>query len=118
MQDIVIDKPYRFIPPLESRVWPRLLRLALGRYLRSRYGVTGVECRGAERLAQSLRAGHGVLLAPNHCRDCDPMALGHLAAAAGCEFFVMASWHLFMQGAGLRWVLRRAGAFSVYREGM
>jgi hypothetical protein len=30
----------------------------------------------------------------------------------------MASWHLFMQSAVQRWLLPRAGAFSVYREGM
>jgi len=30
----------------------------------------------------------------------------------------MASWHLFKQSAAQTWLLRRAGAFSVYREGM
>jgi 1-acyl-sn-glycerol-3-phosphate acyltransferase len=31
---------------------------------------------------------------------------------------MMASWHLFMQGRLQRWLMRVAGAFSVYREGM
>jgi hypothetical protein len=30
----------------------------------------------------------------------------------------MASWHLFMQGRFQAWLIRRLGAFSVYREGL
>jgi len=46
------------------------------------------------------------------------MALGALATAAKCRFFTVASWHLFMQSPMQTWLLRRAGAFSIYREGM
>ena len=31
---------------------------------------------------------------------------------------MMASWHLFMGGRSQAWLLRRIGAFSVYREGL
>ena len=34
------------------------------------------------------------------------------------RFFIMASWHLFMQDRVQTFLLRRAGAFSIYREGI
>lgn len=117
MQNIIIDKPYQFVPPHRSRFWPALLDWYLPRFLEKSHGVARVECRGTERLKASLAAGHGVLLAPNHSRPCDPMVLGALSKAVRRHFFVMASWHLFMQDRASRWLLRRAGAFSVNREG-
>jgi 1-acyl-sn-glycerol-3-phosphate acyltransferase len=88
------------------------------RLLNKCYGITGVECRGVEHLRESLGAGHGILLTPNHCRESDPLVLGGLSAAVGRPFFLLASWHLFMQGRLRAFLLRRAGAFSIYREGM
>ncbi len=118
MQNVVIDKPYRFVPPSRGRFWPAVLKCYVPRLLRRSYGVTAVEVRGLERLRASLDAGHGIILAPNHCRDCDPLVLAELAGKADTPVFVMASAHLFMQGGALAWLLPRAGAFSVYREGM
>ena len=80
--------------------------------------MTRLEVRHAERLRSSLAAGHGIVIAPNHSRDSDPLVLGALSKAVGRHFYLMASWHLFMQGRLMAWVLRRGGAFSVYREGM
>src|ERR1051325_5730741 len=118
MQAVVIDKPYRFVPPHRGRFWPGFVRLWLGRYLDRAHGIERVECRGAEQLKRSIEEGHGVLLAPNHCRPCDPMVLGMLSREVGTPFYVMASAHLFMQGGMMAWFLPRIGAFSVYREGM
>jgi len=118
MQNIIIDQPYHFVAPCHGRFWPTVLYMCLPRYLERTFGLAGVECAGAELLRQSLAAGHGILLAPNHSRPCDPMVLGMLAREAGCHFFLMASWHLFMQTRMQTWLLRHAGAFSVYREGM
>jgi len=118
MQNIIIDKPYRFIPPLDSRVWPGLLRLYAPHYLNRSHGIRQVRCVGAEHLKRSIVAGHGVLLTPNHCRECDPFTLYPLISAAGRPLFMMASWHIFMQSAVQRFLLRRGGAFSIYREGM
>src|SRR6185369_9638249 len=117
MHNIIIDKPYEFVPPRFSRVWPALLDHYLPRYLEKSYGLVKVECRGIEHLKASLAAGHGIIVAPNHSRPCDPMVMGALSRAAGCHFFIMASWHLFMQDRASRFLLNRAGAFSVYREG-
>jgi 1-acyl-sn-glycerol-3-phosphate acyltransferase len=118
MQNIVIAKPYRFVPPRFSRFWARLIQWYLPTYLRKGFGITSWECVGAERLRASLAAGNGVLLASNHCRPCDPMVLGLLSREVGRPFHVMASWHLFMQGRVQAFLLPRIGGFSVYREGL
>lgn len=118
MQNIVLEKPYVFVPPCHGRLWPRILHRFLPRYLDRSHGVTSVELRGAERLRQSLAAGHGVMLTPNHSRPCDPMVLATLAAELRTSFYVVASRHLFEQSRLQTFLLRRAGAFSIYREGL
>jgi len=118
MQRIVIDKPYVPVPPSRGRTWPALLSPYIPRLLRKRYGVTHVECLHAERLKASLDAGHGILLAPNHSRDEDPFVLNSLSRAVHSPMFIMASWHVFMQGKWKAFLLNRAGAFSIYREGI
>lgn len=118
MQKIVIDKPYRFVPPYPGRFWGRILALWLPHHLQVNYGITGSEFQGIEHLQRSLAAGHGILLAPNHCRPCDALVMGLLSQQVARPFYCMAGWHLFMQGRFQAWLLRRAGAFSVYREGM
>ncbi len=118
MQNIVIDKPYVPVPRHHGRIWPALLSFYLPRLLSRKYGVVQVDYVNAERLRASIAAGHGVLIAPNHCRDEDPMVIGMLSKEVGSPFFIMASWHLFMQDRLQTFLLRRAGAFSIYREGI
>ncbi|MGA3142637.1 MAG: 1-acyl-sn-glycerol-3-phosphate acyltransferase [Verrucomicrobiota bacterium] len=118
MQNIVIDQPYRFVPPHRDRFWYALFGLWLPRYLNRSHGIESVECRGVEHLRRSLDAGHGILLTSNHCRPCDPMTLGMLSLAVRRPFYMMASWHLFRQSRFQTWLLPRIGAFSVYREGL
>jgi len=118
MTSVVSDKPYLPVPPYHGTLWPRLLYLYVPRFLRRRYGVEKVEVVGAEKLARSIADGHGILIAPNHCRDEDPMVVSRLAVEVGRPFFVVASAHLFRESKFLSYVLRRAGAFSIYREGM
>jgi 1-acyl-sn-glycerol-3-phosphate acyltransferase len=118
MQNIIIDKPYVPVPPHRGRIWPAILLFYLPRLLRKKFGVERVEFINADRLSQSIAAGHGILLAPNHCRDEDPFVVAMLARQVRCPFFIMASWHLFMQDWKQTFLLRRAGAFSIYREGI
>ena len=118
MQNIVIAKTYRFVPPRFSPFWARLIQWYLPTYLRRSFGVTSWQCVGADRLLTSLKAGSSVLLASNHCRPCDPMVLGLLAREIARPFHVMASWHLFMQNRVQTFLLPRIGGFSVYREGL
>ncbi len=117
MQNVVIAKPYRFVPPRRGTFWWRLFRWFLPGYLRRNAGIVAVECRGVERLRASLAAGHGVMLTPNHCRPCDPMILGALSYAVGRPLHIIASWHVFMQSRLQSFFLPRLGVFSIYREG-
>jgi 1-acyl-sn-glycerol-3-phosphate acyltransferase len=117
MQRVVIDEPYKFVPPVYSEWWPAILRFYLRRYLRKAFGIYSVECRHVERLRASLAAGHSIMLAPNHCRMSDPVVLGVLGIEADCHLFAMASWHIFKQSRFQTFMTRRMGAFSVLREG-
>lgn len=117
MQNVVIAKPYRFVAPHPGKLWWHLFRPFLPRYLRKSHGIVRVEYRGVDRLRASCAAGHGIMLAPNHCRPCDPMVLGTLSYEIGRPIYVIASWHLFMQNAFQTFLLRRLGVFSIYREG-
>ena len=119
MQNIVIDKPYTFIPPDYGTFWARVLNgLFLRRFLRKKHGVHSFELVGVERLRASVSAGHGVVLASNHCRPCDPMVRFGLGRAVGAPIHIMASAHLFMESRLQAWVLQHVGVFSVYREGL
>lgn len=118
MQNVIIEQPYKFIPPVYSRIWPSLIRLYVPRFIRKTYGVASIETRHAERFKASYDAGYGVLLAPNHSRMSDPLTFSGLCDAAGCHMHAMASWHLFMKSRLDCFMLRRIGAFSVYREGV
>ncbi|MFO1482883.1 MAG: 1-acyl-sn-glycerol-3-phosphate acyltransferase [Verrucomicrobiaceae bacterium] len=119
MQKIIIDKPYRFIPSRNSKFWSMLIHLWLPGHLRKVYGIESCECIGAEKLRDSLNAGHGVLMAANHCRPCDPMVIGRAVRQhVPCDFSTMASWHIFHQSRVQSFLLPRMGGFSVFREGM
>lgn len=118
MHKIIIDKPYQFVPPLDSWFWPTALDLVMPRILKRYHGMMQVDLVGVEHLRKSVAEGHGIVLAPNHSRPCDPMVLSPLGQSVGRHFFIMASWHLFMQNRIQTYLLRRAGVFSIYREGM
>jgi 1-acyl-sn-glycerol-3-phosphate acyltransferase len=118
MNSVVSDKPYVPVRPYHGTLWLRALNLYLPRYMRRGFGTSKVEIVGAEKLAASIAAGHGILITPNHSRDEDPFILNTLSQKVAHPFFVVASAHLFMGNKFQSFVLRRAGAFSIYREGM
>ncbi len=118
MNSVVSDKPYVPVLPYHGTLWPRALNLYFPRYLRRRYGTAKVDIVGAEKLRASIDAGHGILITPNHSRDEDPFMVSALAREVGRPFFLVASAHLFMHNKLQAFLLRRAGAFSIYREGM
>jgi 1-acyl-sn-glycerol-3-phosphate acyltransferase len=117
VQNVVITKPYRFVPPKRGTFWWRLFKPILPAYLRRTAGIHRVESIGLERLRASIAAGHGIMLAPNHCRPCDPMMLGPLSYEIGRPLYIVASWHTFMQNPLQTFLLPRLGVFSIYREG-
>ncbi|MCE9592487.1 MAG: 1-acyl-sn-glycerol-3-phosphate acyltransferase [Planctomycetes bacterium] len=118
MNPVVSAKPYVPVPPYHGTLWPRAMNLYIPRFLRRRYGLTKMEVVGADKLRASIAAGHGVLVTPNHCRDEDPFILSVLSREVRSPFFAVASAHLFMGNRLQAFLLRRAGAFSIYREGM
>jgi len=118
MQDIVFEDKYEFISPHRGNWWPWLLERVVGWHLRKAYSISEVDVRGLDRLSSSIESGDGIIIAPNHCRLSDPVALGELITGVGCHIFTMASWNVFKVGAFQKFLVRRMGGFSIYREGM
>lgn len=120
MQNIIFEKPYKFIPPHRGNLLPTLVQNfhIADRYLAKYEGVESYEIRDIERLKETMRSGAGVLLAPNHCRYADPLAMGWVAREIGSHVYAMASWHLFNQSWFQALSIRMLGGFSVYREGL
>ncbi len=120
MQNIIIEKPYEFRPPCRGTIWSSLIQRCnlFTRFLRRKEGVVDHEVRHLDRLLQSLEAGHGILITPNHSRNADPLAMGWVTKAAKCHVYAMASWHLFNQDWFTSWAIHKMGGFSVYREGI
>jgi 1-acyl-sn-glycerol-3-phosphate acyltransferase len=117
VQNVVIAKPYRFVAPQRGHFWWHVFRPILPGYLRRSAGIVQVENRHVERLRASMAAGHGVVLAPNHSRPPDAQVLGPLSYELGRPFYIVASWHLFMQNRLQTFLLPRLVVFSIYREG-
>lgn len=120
MQDIIIEKPYQFVPPHTGNWLPWLILKSglVHRHLRKYEGVVSCHLHGIDHLRESMRLGHGVLLAPNHCRYADPLLMAFVASEAKTLMYAMASWHLFEQSKFQRWAISTMGGFSVYREGL
>lgn len=117
MQAVVVAKPYTFVPPQQGRFWPALLGLFRRRFTKKE-GIASIECLGVDKLRASIKAGHGIVLAPNHCRPADPFVVAELGYQTGSYVNIMASSHLFAQSRAQTFLLRKAEAFSVYREGL
>lgn len=120
MQNIVFEEPYSYVPPHEGNWWPSFIQRFrfIDRYLSKNEGIESYECRDEHLLAESLSAGHGILLTPNHARPSDPIVMGFLARRVRTHVFAMASWHLFKQDRFTAWAIHKMGGFSVYREGI
>ena len=103
---LVADSKYQFVPPHEGKLWPRLLGRLMPHFLRRKHGITGIEVRGDDAIGKLLASGHGILLAPNHCRMSDAIVLQSLSRKLKQPFFVMASSHLFRGSRLLAWLLR------------
>ena len=56
MQKIIIEKPYRFIPPHRGNWWPNFIQRfrLIDRYLQRNQGIESYEVRHADRLRASL----------------------------------------------------------------
>ena len=120
MQDLIIEKPYYIVqPPKRSFVLWVVAGLRLYRWwLKDSEGIYEYEVRNQHLIQQSLDAAHSILIAGNHCRNADPMAIGELLYVVDSYAYLMASWHLFNQDRFSAWMIKHLGAFSINREGM
>ncbi|HBJ34712.1 MAG TPA: 1-acyl-sn-glycerol-3-phosphate acyltransferase [Planctomycetaceae bacterium] len=116
---VIVDKPYRFVPPHRGNWWPSFIQRfrLVDFYLARHDGVVDYECRHLERVKKTIDAGHAILLTPNHCRYADPLVLGWPARQLRFHVFAMASWHLFAKSRFDAFAIHKMGGFSIFREG-
>lgn len=116
---IIVEKPYRFVPPHRGDGWPNWIqRLRLvDLYLWGKEGIVDWETRNLEVVRESVRSGDGVILAPNHCRYADPLVMGWPARELKQHVYAIASWHLFNKNRFESFAIRKMGGFSLFREG-
>ncbi|QDT08588.1 1-acyl-sn-glycerol-3-phosphate acyltransferase [Planctomycetes bacterium K23_9] len=116
---VVFDRPYEFVPRDRSILWPWMIqRLRLvDHYLKKKEGIVDREILDFDRLRASVDQGHGIVVAPNHCRYADPLAMAWPSRKARLYFYAVASWHLFNKSWFDSFGMRKCGAFSLHREG-
>jgi len=111
------QKPYRFRPPRPAWWFLPVLHLLARQSLRFKFNVRRIDVAGAEGIQRLAREGHSVLVAPNHADHADPAILVEAGRRHGLAFHFMAAREGFEHSAVAEYVLQRAGAFSVDREG-
>jgi hypothetical protein len=111
------DLPYTFRPP-QPRAWFRPLGLFANRfYLQQKFAVTKLDDSGFDRVKELSRAGHAVLLAPNHADHSDPHVMTELVARHGMKSHFMAAREVFEISKLGSFALESMGVFSVDRDG-
>src|SRR5262245_55114998 len=108
-------EPYKFTPPVPSRLWPRLLSWLVPTHRRFALGVQAFELRGVPHLRESLQRGAGIIVAPNHWSLADGPLLAALGLRADTFFYYLVSDHILRQGGLRSWLLNRLGCFSILR---
>ena len=111
------DLPYTFRPP-KPRGWFRPFGLwANDLYLRRKFRVDRLDIQGFEAVKDLSRAGHAILLAPNHADHSDPHVMVSLIAKHGMRSHFMAAREVFEVSSAASWALQSMGVFSVDRDG-
>ena len=120
MQKIFIEKPYRFVRPMMSNWFARLMNTSLihSPMIRATDSIVSVESRGVELLQKSINDDHAIMMIPNHPRTSDPVVMFDLMRRVNTPIFAMASWHLFNQNWLTSTVVWFYGAYSLNREGL
>lgn len=109
--------PYEFVPPRMGLRVPSILQRILPWYMNRKYGIEHWEVRGASRLRKSVDAGKGIILTPNHSRDSDSLGIGFAGIPSHVHPHFMAGWHVILENGLQKFVIPRAGGFSILREG-
>ena len=79
--------------------------------------VSEVESSGHEQLARLVQDKQSVMVAPNHADHADPALMITIGRRHNIGFHFMAAREGFEKSRLDRWVLQKAGAFSINREG-
>lgn len=114
-------QPYQTPPNWwPSRLSPAFVKLA--RYWRRgdlrKLGIRNIEVFYGERIKESLDAGAGVLILPNHSFHYDSHVMIEAGLRNGWHTHFMSAWQVFqLAGKFGRHMLQRHGAFSINREG-
>jgi len=118
MRRLRTDLPYRFRPP-KMKGWFRPFGLLANRrvFLRRKYQISKLETSGFEKVAELCRAGHAVVLAPNHSDHSDPHLILECGARHGFVPYFMGAREIFEESDLAAWSLQAMGVFSVDRDG-
>lgn len=114
------DAPYQFFPAR-----PSVAVMALCRFCNARFGLPGRNHRirqtrlsGATEAVRAIEErGERILYVPNHSTHSDPQLMTEAHRQLGTPSCFMAAYDVFLRGKFHAWVMQRAGAFSVDREG-
>ncbi|MDB6078210.1 MAG: 1-acyl-sn-glycerol-3-phosphate acyltransferase [Akkermansiaceae bacterium] len=111
------DLPYTFRPPAQ-RAWVRPFGLLINRWLLQRkYRIGSIVENGFAPVAGLCKAGHSVLLAPNHADHSDPHLMIEVASRHGLRPYFMGAREIFEVNALASWALQSMGVYSVDRDG-
>ncbi|MES2995209.1 MAG: 1-acyl-sn-glycerol-3-phosphate acyltransferase [Verrucomicrobiota bacterium] len=118
MRRIFSARRYVFRPPV-ARSWVRPFGRLVNRvvHLGRKYHINEIDENGFAAVAGLCRAGHSVMLAPNHSDHSDPHVLVETVARHGLNPFFMGARELFEAHPIAAWALRHMGVFSVDRDG-
>ena len=104
---------------------PSLPIMTLCHWVNARLGLPGknhrianLEIEGAAEAVQDIESrGERILFTPNHSTHSDPQVMSEVQRRLGISSIYMAAYDVFLRGKAVAWVMQRAGAFSVDREG-
>lgn len=114
------DKGYRYFEPKPNRLAEGLLRwMNRRRYLPGKeHRIDEVEIMNPEVVADAIeRAGHRLLLLPNHPTHSDPQIMVEAFRQLKLPASFMAAYDVFLRSRLTAWFMQRMGCFSVDREG-
>jgi hypothetical protein len=95
----------------------RVSRRYRWRQLRTRQRIQQLDVEGGEHLRDAVRAGHGVLITPNHSTHYDSAALYVGADRVDVPLYFMTAWQVFAMSSRLEvMAMQRLGCFSIDRE--
>ena len=104
----------------EPKMTPICVRWSRGyrwRQLRKKQRIARLDVEGAEHLQSAVRAGHGVLITPNHSTHYDSAALYIAADRVDTPLYFLTAWQVFAMSSRFEiMAMQRLGCFSIDRE--